>query len=760
MIITEEKNKRVVRSHDFKEVNCTIDAEDMRYVASLLRNNYSNTRLAVVREISANALDANAEANSDKKIQIKLPTSMNPTFSVRDFGGGLSQEDVFGLYSKYGKSTKRTSNNYIGAFGIGKFAPLSYGENFTCVSYHGGKKTSYNIFVDESDDTKIVQLHEEPSNEPTGLSIEVAVADGDTNEFREITQNFFRFFPQNDMPEFIGVEEDFIKNEEKILESNNDEWFIIKREQNYYSRHSANVLMGRVAYPLNREAINTKNFIKDDNKRVIVDNLLSLDGFYLRVPLGSVKLHHSREALEYNKSTQKKIIATLLRSVDEIQEIAKEKLADSDDLWDAKRNYAKIVNAMPYQMRNIFENSFEWKGIKINSPDFNRDYQLQDTLIITHSTRSKDSDARNGFKISSQKTTRAICQDNCLFVIQDLESSHGNNLRVRTLMNEDENLASVYIIHAKTPSAQSELDNEWQLGLVDKKHIRYTSNVEKEKPQRSGVRKSNGGRANIPLFIMTDERHVYRNADYWKNASDDIQSVESDASDVEGSWEGKLVYVPIKNYKIDDNEMTDLGAMKNRISRIHAESKEDSDEKKLKLFGVRAGDVKKLDDSVWISFSNFFEEYCKRVINKNMDEAINCYTSVQISKDENSGKLLEYRNTIGRLFDNDHFDPKVAKHHKIATAKNLYKELYNGNAMIKDKIIFLKHKNPDWLKENIAEIVSCEDFVVMLKEICENYPMLPVYATEIGTWTDLKENDAMKAINHYISLCDKCGDEA
>ena len=36
----------------------------MSYVASLLRNNYSNPILAVVREISANALDANAEANA------------------------------------------------------------------------------------------------------------------------------------------------------------------------------------------------------------------------------------------------------------------------------------------------------------------------------------------------------------------------------------------------------------------------------------------------------------------------------------------------------------------------------------------------------------------------------------------------------------------------------------------------------------------------------------------------------------------------
>ena len=141
MIITQEKTQ-VTSSHNFDSVNCTIDAEDMRYVASLLRNNYSNTRLAVVREISANAIDANREANSAHQIEVKVPNSMSPTFAVRDFGGGLSEEDVFGLYSKYGKSTKRESNNYIGAFGIGKFAPLSYGENFTCVSYHGGLKTS------------------------------------------------------------------------------------------------------------------------------------------------------------------------------------------------------------------------------------------------------------------------------------------------------------------------------------------------------------------------------------------------------------------------------------------------------------------------------------------------------------------------------------------------------------------------------------------------------------------------------------------
>jgi hypothetical protein len=164
------------------------------------------------------------------------------------------------------------------------------------------------------------------------------------------------------------------------------------------------------------------------------------------MPLGSLKLHHSRESLEYNKSTQKVLAKKLLQVIDEIQVIAKQKLADSNDLWDAKRNYAKIVNAMPYQMRGVFENAFEWNGIKITSPDFSRDYQLQDDLIITHSWKETDSDSRDGYKVRSQKMNRAICQDNYLFLIQDLESSHGNNLRVRTLMEEDESLEGVYII--------------------------------------------------------------------------------------------------------------------------------------------------------------------------------------------------------------------------------------------------------------------------------------------------------------------------
>lgn len=48
MIITNQ-TKNITQSANLKSASCSIDAEDMRYIASLLRNNYSDTILATMR---------------------------------------------------------------------------------------------------------------------------------------------------------------------------------------------------------------------------------------------------------------------------------------------------------------------------------------------------------------------------------------------------------------------------------------------------------------------------------------------------------------------------------------------------------------------------------------------------------------------------------------------------------------------------------------------------------------------------------------
>ena len=767
MIITQEKSKQVVQSHDFEQVNCTIDAEDMRYVASLLRNNYSNPALAVVREISANALDANAEANSNMRIEISLPSSMSPNFSVRDFGGGLSEEDIFGLYSKYGKSTKRTSNNYIGAFGIGKFAPLSYGDNFTCVSYHNGKKTTYNIFVNEDDDTKIARIGEpELTDEPTGLCIEVAVSESDRDNFRNIIQNFFKFFSKEDMPRFIGAEGDFIITPKISIQAKDDSWFFTEEENryDYYNRthNFPKILMGRVSYPLNSDSIVTDKFFKDDKKRRIVDSILQATNFHLRLPLGSVKLHHSREMLEYNESTQKTICRYLNKVVDEVELIAQEKLADSDDLFLAKRNYAKIINTMPYHCRDIFSNAFSWNGIKIDSSAFNRPHDLHEELIITQFSRNVDEDARDGFKVRSDKVNKILCQDNCLIMIQNLESAHGNNLRVRTLMTEDSELELVYVVRAVTPSAENVIWHQWEFNRIADDHIRYTSNVEKQKPIRSGVRKSNGSRANITLFSMKLNSSAYRNADYWENSSSELSEIE-DSTEVDGNYKGKLIYVPIKNYKVDYSDDTqfsfDLEVMKSRMKKINS-VREDSD---FKLFGIRKVDIKKLDKNLWIDFIDFYKLISRDILLDNLDEANRLFTSKSIKEHSDYKKFYEEHRldySLFRIFasNNYKFDQLTDQNNLFSKTFKLFNAYNNGDSFLAPFLSNLLTNDKGWVDLHLTRLVSFEDYSKSMIDCNEMYPMIQVLGLHLSDWgrTEISYADQFDKIQDYITMCDAC----
>lgn len=759
MIIAENKNNKVVSSHDFDSVNCTIDAEDMRYVASLLRNNYSNTQLAVIREISANALDANTEAKSNRKIEISLPSKLNTNFCVRDFGGGLSQEDVFSLYSKYGKSTKRTSNNYIGAFGIGKFAPLSYGDNFTCVSYNGGLKTSYNIFVDEHDDTKIVKLHEEPTNEPTGLEVQVAISESDIESFRDSCKKFFKFFSSKDMPKFRGADQNFIVKPKIILEGKGEDWFFSEQENSYsyYNRSygKAQIIMGRVAYPLDADSINIKNYVEDERQIKIIESVLQEQNFHLRVPLGCVKLHHSREALEYNKPTQKFIVQLMVEVVSEIKAIASEKLSDSKDLYEAKANYARIINSLPQTLQRAFQNSFEWKGIKVDSFGFSRPYGMVEDLAITETTKESDSDARNGFRVRSQKTTRINCREDGIFVIQDIKSSHGNNLRARTLFNENAELRTIFFINPITDDGQGILDNEWHFDKISDKHIRYTSKIEKEKPLRSGVRKSNGSRANIQLFEMTDQ-NVYRNIDFWKSVDEDINKLQED-EDAKGLVNGKFIYIPIKNYKIDIDDL-DLNRTQKQMCLVRRIASNDSQERSFRLFGIRSSDTKNLDSSSWVSFVDFYKDFAKSYLKENLSRAKQAYKLELFNQSNLASQIRNDSYALSKIFNSSSCDSNndLSEDHLFRSLREDVNVILNRQVCnyCESFIVMLMKSDKDWLEFNLDSGFTAKQFKKNIDTINKKYPMLEYASYSVNSYGK-NDQKVYEDMLNYIKVCDK-----
>ena len=94
---------------------------DQAHIMRILRDQlYSDKVLAVLREYSSNAWDANRMVGRGNiPIEVNLPTLMQPYLSIKDFGPGLSRDDVFNVYTQYGASTKHDSNIAVGMPGIG-----------------------------------------------------------------------------------------------------------------------------------------------------------------------------------------------------------------------------------------------------------------------------------------------------------------------------------------------------------------------------------------------------------------------------------------------------------------------------------------------------------------------------------------------------------------------------------------------------------------------------------------------------------------
>ena len=62
---------------------------------------YTKKVQAVIREISCNAQDAHTDADIDQPFKVHLPTTLEPWFAVRDYGFGLTTQQVREIFCIY-----------------------------------------------------------------------------------------------------------------------------------------------------------------------------------------------------------------------------------------------------------------------------------------------------------------------------------------------------------------------------------------------------------------------------------------------------------------------------------------------------------------------------------------------------------------------------------------------------------------------------------------------------------------------------------
>jgi hypothetical protein len=172
---------------------------------------------------------------------VHLPNQLEPWFHVRDFGVGLDHEQVKNVYTKYGASTKTTSNEFIGQLGLGSKSPFAYVDAFDVTAIKNGRRGYYSMYRNEKGMPSVALLGEDQTDEPSGVTVKMPVRLADMREFTQKAQKVFQWFDVQ--PQVTGVRDFSIPAQRVFWQGDN--WRLLDVEYRYDSRKSSMAVMGR-----------------------------------------------------------------------------------------------------------------------------------------------------------------------------------------------------------------------------------------------------------------------------------------------------------------------------------------------------------------------------------------------------------------------------------------------------------------------------------------------------------------------------------
>lgn len=294
---------------------------------------YSDKISAVIRELSTNAHDANVEAGSNKAFKVHLPDDIEPWFSVRDYGNGMSHDYVLYLYSSYFSSDKTDRNDVTGAFGLGSKSPFSYVDSFTVTSIHQGVKRSYLAFVDDTGIPKISFLTQENTDEDSGVEVQVPVKPIDFFDFQEKAGSIYYYF---DKKPIITNGRLIDRISCSVLYSGKD-WKIVGNSKD----GETVAVQGNVHYPIKISSIENR-----DNENFVHNN------FILYFDIGELDVAPSREHLSYDSQTIEAIRRKLKKVEGELKKKVQEEINSKKNRREAIKHMFTVKRMVGFSEKN------------------------------------------------------------------------------------------------------------------------------------------------------------------------------------------------------------------------------------------------------------------------------------------------------------------------------------------------------------------------------------------------------------------------
>ena len=734
-MIAEQKTHRLVRSHDFDEAEFGIDQEDIGFVIDLLRNQiYSNKILAVVREYTVNAVDAHKEIGKPNlPICVNLPTRFNPHFTVRDYGNGLSHDDICNIYVRYCKSTKRQSNAFTGQLGIGCKSGFAYGDSFTVTSFHKGIKTTYVAQIDETSQGKIIKMDETESKEKSGIEIKIAVADEDIHSFQQEALKLFKYFEVK--PKVTG-HDGKIEEFKKILEG--DDWYLVERENSYgYHARSSNraiAIMGNIGYPIDTDAIKGIN----EHQTSILEH----GELHIEFGIGELSVAPSREALEYTRKTQATIKDKAKSVIKALQRVASEKLKNSGDLWEAKVNYNTIYNTFDHSLRDVLKDCFTFKGLKVNDARFDIPQSVYNWQNPHVNIRKYELNSVG--KLKTSKERHIFCQENTLLVESDVANNSGLTARIRHLFNEDSDLKNVYFVDFDTRKTRKTFydHNNWQ--HLAKDRVKMLSDIPKAIVNKASGNSQGVTRSHISAFVFEHKDSDTGSGDsqYWQDA-DNIDPQKDSG-----------VYAPLWRYcfmekpdNVSELRMTN-SEIQNALNYINKNKK---DKDKIKVYGFRFRDIEKLNKSKWTRLDDYFKTFVQEYFKgEEGQDALQALSNIfELGKHDEVINEVEHDSKLGQFLAK-----KLPEKHRLGKLINFENVKNSLRKKYEDFLIFYNTFLKNESKHKIFDIKlpkSDYNIVRSRKRMNSLYPMIGY--TNQYRWSFDKK--MAEDILNYINIVDK-----
>lgn len=366
MELLQNKSRPIFASEGFEITEMGMTAEGVAFALHAMRSKiYSDKILAVLREYLANAFDEHTKFNVQRPVEITMPTPDVPVLKIRDYGKGLCNHDVRFVFGYYHESTKRQDRDLIGGLGVGSKAGHAYSDQFTVTSWHDGTESTYACVLSGDGPTAVAQIigqGSSPSDQPSGMEIQVPVSPYDITAFNERLAKLLAYLPQDYKLAVNGdVYPNFDFTECKVngTTTGGSPWAISEKNKTMFT-----VIVGFVPYQMTGNDLFSRlgRFLK-------WDDVALLRGCVVKCGASDVSITMSREGLEFEED---RTIPFLVQCVNEISSAiaatAFEAMRNCKTLFEAKSLFytfsSEVQNVCGMRKWGNIQNVMEaWSGV-------------------------------------------------------------------------------------------------------------------------------------------------------------------------------------------------------------------------------------------------------------------------------------------------------------------------------------------------------------------------------------------------------------